>query len=48
MGFAGSVVGPPFIGLAAQSTGLSAALWIIVVASVIIAGAADTARAARV
>jgi MFS family permease len=48
MGFAGSVVGPPFIGVAAQSTGLSAALWIIVAASIIIAAAADKARAARV
>jgi MFS family permease len=45
MGFAGSVIGPPFIGVAAEGAGLSAALGIVVVAMVIIAAAATTARA---
>jgi MFS family permease len=48
MGFAGSVIGPPFIGLAADSAGLSAALGVVVVAMVIIAAAANTAKAAQV
>jgi hypothetical protein len=48
MGFAGSVIGPPFIGLAAQGAGLSAALGFIVIAMVVIAAAANTAKAARV
>jgi hypothetical protein len=48
MGFAGSVIGPPFIGLAAQGAGLSAALGFIVIAMVIIAAVANTAKAARV
>jgi MFS family permease len=45
MGFAGSVIGPPFIGVAAEGAGLSAALGITVVAMVIIAAAANTTRA---
>ena len=48
MGFAGSVIGPPFIGLAAQGAGLSAALGFIVLAMIIIAAAARAAEAARV
>jgi MFS family permease len=48
MGFAGSVIGPPFIGLAAQGAGLSAALGFIVIAMGIIAAVANTAKAARV
>jgi hypothetical protein len=48
MGFAGSVIGPPFIGLAAQGAGLSAALGFIAVAMIIIAAAARAAEAARV
>jgi MFS family permease len=48
MGFAGSVIGPPFIGLAAQGAGLSAALGLIAVAMIIIAAAAKAAEAARV
>jgi MFS family permease len=48
MGFAGSVIGPPFIGVAADSAGLSAALGVVVVAMVIIAAAANTAKAAQV
>ncbi|HKG73566.1 MAG TPA: MFS transporter [Aestuariivirgaceae bacterium] len=48
MGFAGSVIGPPFIGLAAQGAGLSAALGFIVIAMGIIVAVANTAKAARV
>jgi MFS family permease len=48
MGFAGSVIGPPFIGLAAQGAGLSAALGFTVIAMGIIVAAANTAKAARV
>jgi MFS family permease len=48
MGYAGFVVGPPFIGLLGGTIGISRALLAIVAAAVIIAAAARLARAADI
>ena len=46
MGYAGFVAGPPFIGMVAESAGLSIALGVTVVASLVIVAASRVARAA--
>jgi MFS family permease len=46
MGYVGFVVGPPFIGMIAQSAGLTVALGIVAVAAMVIAAAARMAKAA--
>jgi MFS family permease len=48
LGYAGFVVGPPFIGLLGEVIGLSAALGVIVVSAIIVALAAGLARAADI
>jgi MFS family permease len=48
LGYAGFVVGPPFIGLLGEAVGLSAALGVIVASAIIIAMAAGLARAADI
>lgn len=46
MGYSGFLVGPPLVGMAAEVTGLSAALGLTVIAALVIAAAAPAARAA--
>jgi hypothetical protein len=46
MGYSGFLLGPPLIGMAAEWTGLRAALALTVLAALVIAGAARAARSA--
>ncbi len=42
-GYAGFLIGPPLIGLAAELVGLAVALWLVVVALALVAAAARAA-----